>query len=241
MSLRDVNSIAARLSLRSPQRESLKILDRICEIAPLEKYFDLEERLSVISSEYSYVKSFDRDFPSFCFALAAGVGKTRLMGAFISYLHLHHGIRHFLVIAPNLTIYDKLRDDFSPGSPKYVFRSIGEFSRNPPLIVTGDNYESGLGIRSGGLFADGVFVNIFNIAKMTDRATANRNHLADDDERRALPRMRRLREEIGESYFEYLSGLDDLVILMDESHRYRGGAGAGMKAIKICGRYWAWN
>lgn len=30
---------------------------------------------------------------------------------------------------------------------------------------------------------------------------------------------------MGESYFEYLSGLDDLVLLMDESHRYRGKAG----------------
>jgi len=28
---------------------------------------------------------FERDFPSLCFALAIGVGKTRLMGAFIAY------------------------------------------------------------------------------------------------------------------------------------------------------------
>jgi len=33
------------------------------------------------------------------------VGKTRLMGAFISYLHLAHGIDNFFVLAPNLTIY----------------------------------------------------------------------------------------------------------------------------------------
>ena len=44
-----------------------------------------------------------------------------------------------------------------------------------------------------------------------------------------MPRFRRLQEYIGESYFDYLSGLDDLVLLMDESHRYR--ASAGMKAI----------
>ena len=43
------------------------------------------------------------------------------------------------------------------------------------------------------------------------------------------PRIKRLQEYIGESYFEYLSGLDDLVLLMDESHRYRGKA--GMRAI----------
>ncbi|MCB1224700.1 MAG: hypothetical protein KDK99_02705, partial [Verrucomicrobiales bacterium] len=38
-----------------------------------------------------------------------------------------------------------------------------------------------------------------------------------------------LSEYIGESYFEYLAALPDLVLLMDESHRYR--ASAGVRAI----------
>jgi len=41
--------------------------------------------------------------------------------------------------------------------------------------------------------------------------------------------MKRLQETIGESYYGYLSKLDDLVLLMDEAHRYRASAGA--KAI----------
>ncbi len=44
-----------------------------------------------------------------------------------------------------------------------------------------------------------------------------------------IPRFRRLQEYIGQSYFEYLSNLKDLVLLMDESHRYQ--ASAGMKAV----------
>jgi type III restriction enzyme len=32
------------------------------------------------------------------FALATGVGKTRLMGAFISYLHAAYGYKHFFVL-----------------------------------------------------------------------------------------------------------------------------------------------
>ena len=39
------------------------------------------------------------------------------------------------------------------------------------------------------------------------------------------PRIKRLSEYIGESYFDYLANLDDLVLLMDESHRYRASAG----------------
>ena len=43
------------------------------------------------------------------------------------------------------------------------------------------------------------------------------------------PRIKRLSEYIGESYFEYLAGLHDLVLIMDESHRYR--AQRGVRAI----------
>jgi type III restriction enzyme len=136
-----VNSIAGRLSLRPPQRRSLEILDRIMEIAPPGKSTDTATRLAAIQSEFPTIADFEREFPSLCFALATGVGKTRLMGAFISYLHLAHGINNFFVMAPNLTIYNKLIADFTPNTPKYVFKGIAEFATDAPSIVTGDNYE----------------------------------------------------------------------------------------------------
>ena len=122
---RHVNAIAGRLSLRPPQRRSLEMLDRITEIAPPRKETDaaaLKAALEAIRSEFPSVTDFEREFPSLCFALATGVGKTRLMGAFISYLHLAHGINNFFVLAPNLTIYNKLIADFTPNTPKYVFK-----------------------------------------------------------------------------------------------------------------------
>ena len=139
---RHVNAIAGRLSLRAPQRRSLEILDRITEIAPPGKEADIAAVLEVIRSEYPSVTDFEREFPSLCFALATGVGKTRLMGAFISYLHLAHGINNFFVLAPNLTIYNKLIADFSDRThPKYVFKGISEFAIEAPTIITGDNYD----------------------------------------------------------------------------------------------------
>src|SRR5678816_813432 len=143
----NVNAIAGRLSLRPPQRRSLEILDRITEIAPPKKEIDIGGALDAIASEYPSVEDFEREFPSLCFALATGVGKTRLMGAFITYLYLTGKSRHFFVLAPNNTIYEKLIADFSPESPKYVFKGIAEFASNAPLIITGDNYESGIGVR----------------------------------------------------------------------------------------------
>ena len=213
---RHVNAISGRLSLRKPQRDSLEILDRITEIVPPRKGEDIETALSVIKSEFPTVTDFEREFPSLCFALATGVGKTRLMGAFISYLHLAHGINNFFVLAPNLTIYNKLITDFTPNTPKYVFKGISEFSTMPPEIITGDNYES----KSRVLFDSGtqVKVNIFNISKINSEVRGGKS-----------PRIKRLSEYIGESYFDYLAGLSDLVLLMDESHRYR--ASAGIRAI----------
>jgi len=214
-----VNSISNRLSLRPPQQDSLKILDRVCEIISLEKGADPVKALSAIRSEFPTVTDFERDFPSLCFALATGVGKTRLMGAFISYLHQAEGISHFFVMSPNLTIYNKLIADFTPNTAKYVFQGIAEFANNPPEIITGDNYESGRGVRKADLFGEiGVHINIFNISKINSEVRGGKS-----------PRIKRLSEYIGESYFEYLSKLDDLVLLMDESHRYR--ATAGVRAI----------
>src|SRR6202795_2227277 len=103
-----VNAIAGRLSLRPPQRRSLEILDRVTEIVPPRKGGDVAAALTTIRSEFPAVTDFEREFPSLCFALATGVGKTRLMGAFVSYLHLAHGINNYFVLAPNLTIYNKL-------------------------------------------------------------------------------------------------------------------------------------
>ena len=213
---RQVASIAGRLSLRPPQRRSLEILDRLWQVAQPGPTLNLTAALAAIQTEFPSVADFEREFPSLCFALATGVGKTRLMGAFISYLHSAHGVRNFFVLAPNLTIYNKLITDFTPNTPKYVFRGIAEFAVTPPAIITGDNYEA----MGGPLLEQATTckVNIFNISKINAEVRGGK-----------APRIKRLSEYIGQSYFNYLASLPDLVLIMDESHRYR--ASAGVKAI----------
>ncbi len=223
---RHVNVIDGRLSLRPPQRQSLDILDRVTEIAPPRKNADLGAALAAIHAEYPSVTDFEREFPSFCFALATGVGKTRLMGAFISYLHLAHGINNFFVLAPNLTIYNKLITDFTPNTPKYVFKGIADFATDSPAIITGDNYEAMASTLFDALVR--CKINIFNISKINSEV--RRWQIAPYQ---AAP------EYIGESYFEYLAGLPDLVLLMDESHRYR--ASAGERAINELKPVLGWN
>ncbi len=215
---RTLNAVTGRLSLRAPQTLSLERLARALEAAPamLHRERALDAVLTTLKAEFPTLQDFEREFPSLCFALATGVGKTRLMGAFISYLHLAYGVQNFFVLAPNLTIYDKLKTDFTPNTPKYVFKGIAEFATNAPMVITGDDYDQ-RDVASGSLLGQ-VRINVFNISKINSEVRGGKE-----------PRIKRMREVLGDSYFNHLANLPDLVLLMDESHRYR--ASAGVRAI----------
>ncbi|WP_455564243.1 DEAD/DEAH box helicase family protein [Akkermansia massiliensis] len=167
-----------------------------------------KDDLAAVREHWRTLSSFERDFPSVCFALATGIGKTRLMGACIAYLRYEKGIKNFFVMAPNLTIYRKLRDDLgSTSNPKYVFRGLDLFVE-PPRIIDGDNYND---FRQGTFGVNDVVINVFNISKL------NSDSKVKDG---APARIKRLSEVLGESYFAYLQSLPDLCIFMDESHHY---------------------
>lgn len=216
------NSIKQRMSLREPLAEALDVVTRLTEKLALKKpsneseYSEyLEQQLASAKEVCPYIKSFERDFPSFAFSIATGIGKTRLMGACIAYLYLKKGIKHFFVLAPNLTLYEKLKRDFGdPSYEKYVFKGIAEFAANPPAVIDGDNYSNYSGFGYGNLY-NRVEINVFNISKFNSDSK---------ESKKGMPRMKRLSEYIGKSYFEYLSNLEDLVILMDEAHRYHADA-----------------
>ncbi len=222
----EVNAIAARLSLRPPQRESLEKLASVLQDIGFKNFVtrekgrvrvrDVAASLETIRSQFPNFEDFERDFVSLCFALATGVGKTRLMGAFIAYLHSVYSVENFFVLAPNLTIYNKLMADFSPDKPKYVFKGLGDFAQNPPMLISGDNYAQS-DWTSPGLFGR-VRINVFNISKINSEVRGGRE-----------PKIKRFQEVLGDGYFQYLATLPDLVLLMDESHRYR--ASAGVRAI----------
>lgn len=201
--------ISGVMSLRTPQKDSLKILENIMNSIHVRKGKDLKVALDLVKSLYPICTDFERDFMSLTFALATGVGKTRLMGAFIAYLYTQYNIKNFFVVAPNTTIYEKLKKDFSDfNHPKYVFKGLGCFL-NPPQIVTDDDYKS----KQISMFESDIRIFVFNIDKF-NKEEAN---------------MRKLNEVIGASFYNYLAELPDLVLIMDESHHYR--ADRGMQAL----------
>ncbi|PHI21516.1 type III restriction endonuclease subunit R [Lewinellaceae bacterium SD302] len=216
-----VNFISNRLSLRTPQRKSLELLAAISADLDLTKSQGdaafLSKELVKVTQHSGVFEDFERDFPSLCFSLATGVGKTRLAGACIAYLYKAHGIKNFFVLAPNLTIYNKLIEDFSqPNSKKYVFKGlIGSTIQGEPNVITGDNYREYAASR---LFRSDLNINVFNISKINSKEKGS-----------TTPNIRKMAEYLGQSYFDYLAGLEDLVLVMDESHHYR--AKSGMKVL----------
>ena len=200
--------ISGVMSLRKPQKKSLEILAEIIDAVQLRKGMNLKAALGAVHAMYPTCTDFEREFPSLAFALATGVGKTRLMGAFIAYLYTHCGIRNYFVVAPNTTIYEKLKRELSdPNNAKYVFKGLGCFSA-PPQVVTDTDY-SEKNIQTS-LFDSDIRLFVFNIDKF-NKEDAN---------------MRHVHEVLGASFYKFLSELPDLVLIMDESHHYRAERGA---------------
>ena len=205
-SLYTTDYISNVMSLRKPQQKSLEILHDILNNINLRKGMNLQAALGAVNALYPTCKSFERDFMSLTFALATGVGKTRLMGAFIAYLYTQHNIKNFFVVAPNTTIYNKLKLDLcDTNNQKYVFRGLSCFAVNAPRIITGDDYSD----RQISFNQSEVRVFVFNIDKFNKE---NANMKGDN-------------EYYGMSFYKALSELPDLVLIMDESHHYHGEKG----------------
>ena len=87
-----VKKIKYAMSLRDPQEEALSYLDAISSHCDYKK--DSKETIEAAATEYCEkqrtIKA-EFEFPSFCYAMATGIGKTRLMGASIYYLYKTKG------------------------------------------------------------------------------------------------------------------------------------------------------
>ena len=86
-----------------------------------------------------------------------------------------------------------------------MFRGLGCFPVLPQ-IITDDDYRD----KTISLYDSDVHIFIYNIDKF-NKEGAN---------------MRKVNELLGDSFYQYLSNLPDLVLIMDESHHYRAERGA---------------
>ncbi|MFF3675121.1 DEAD/DEAH box helicase [Streptomyces sp. NPDC002120] len=138
---------------------------------------------------------------------ATGVGKTYVMAGLMEYLAgAENPARNFLLLAPGRTIRDKSVLNFTSGNPK----SLRHMLRSDPYVITADNFDA----QSTRIAIDDPTVTklyIFTVQALTSATGEGRaTHLP--------------LENLGMSFFDHLARLDDLVILADEHHCYRGPA-----------------
>jgi type III restriction enzyme len=217
-----VNKIGYAMSLREPQKEALSYLDNISDKCDYKR--DKLDAIVHIASDNCENKNkikIDKDFnfPSFCYSMATGIGKTRLMGASIYYLYKTKGYKHFFILAPGNTIYDKLRKESNPAHPKYIFKGL-EAEMGRPKVFDGENYtQYPVKYVQGEIELEKtseIQLFIFNIGKIFSPKDVTF-------------KFHKFQETLGSSFADVLAKFDDLVICMDEAHRYY--APASMKAI----------
>lgn len=202
--------VLRHMKLRKPQSDSLEAFDEIYRDLPKPLPQVSQEELVRTFREHRPSWDFERGFPRMTSALATGVGKTRLMGALMAYLHKADESSNFLLVAPRTTIIDKLTRESQSGHSDYIF--VDPSFVEQPVVYHSGNFDS-FDPREEEM-GSGPTIWILSPQAM-----------AGSSEERSL-RFHRQSEYLGASPQEYLQSLDDLVVFFDESH-HMGHAGEG--------------
>ncbi|MDD5340102.1 MAG: DEAD/DEAH box helicase family protein [Candidatus ainarchaeum sp.] len=194
------------LSRRQPQEVSLKKLATICDQFNFYEFDYSKESLERIEtiSQVSAVPGFkfETQFPSYTFALATGVGKTRLMGSCIYYLNKKQEFKNFLIVVKGETLFEKLKTELDPNNKtdRYLFFGLSDMFRYN--VILPDDFKRAL------YRFDENEVNIFiiNVEKFAAKKDARKFYAPD--------------EELGLSQYKLLTERK-LAVMLDESHRYK--------------------
>ncbi len=106
------------------QREAVETLIYLKEVRRIECLSQIIAEFGGANAELQAlgITEAEDTWSRYAFKLATGAGKTKVMSLSIVWSYFHalresdsQMARHFVVIAPNLTVYERLKDDFSNG------------------------------------------------------------------------------------------------------------------------------
>jgi len=107
------------------QREAIESLIYVTEVAKIRRHKELLERFAP-NVPGIHVLQHDL-FPRFCIKMATGSGKTKVIALVIAWQYFNSVVERraecsttFLLLAPNVIVYERLRKDFVGG---YIFRT----------------------------------------------------------------------------------------------------------------------
>lgn len=158
--------------------------------------------------------------------MATGVGKTYLMAAAVEYFR-RQGLRNIMVVTPSLVVQDKTVQNFRNGAQRYV----GGFQIAPD-VVSPQSYDAWR-IKQSALAGDNAtdpsMVFVFNVHQLVAPRKTDTSSTGTLEGQRT--KIRKWQEDAG-SLYEYLTDLDDLIVIADESHLYGASAKAFNQALR---------
>lgn len=216
-----IDRIIHEMTLREPQADSLRVFGKLMESIDLHQGQDvvkqgitmnqlrLQELSTIMAGRFDRLPQqplvFDTEYARITFALATGIGKTRLMGAIAAFLFLEEKAKHFVFLAPSNTILTKMKAESVQSHPKYLFQGLTGFPL--PQVIHAENIETYHPEQEQILIIPSLF--ILSPGQIRPRSGSE-----------AERRLRQESETFGPSFVEYLAQLDDLVVFLDEGHRY---------------------
>lgn len=220
------------------QREALETFIYLKEVRKLEC---LSQIIAEFGGAYAETAALgitdDEDaWSRYAFKMATGSGKTKVMSQCIVWSYFHalresdsNMARHFVVIAPNLTVFERLKEDFKPeGGGTDIFD-------NDPLIPVewrGDwNLTTVLQDEAGGAHTGGVLY-LTNIHRLFDNS--NRKTLKGGAFEWMGPAVAKASAlDTGAALRERITGHERIMVLNDEAHHVWDPDSAWNEAISF--------
>ncbi|MFA4915557.1 MAG: DEAD/DEAH box helicase family protein [Syntrophales bacterium] len=179
----------------------------------------------------------DDRWPKYAFKVATGAGKTKVMSLAIVWSYFHalresdsSMAQHFVVIAPNLTVFERLKEDFRPEKG-----GLNIFDRDPliPVAWRGDWNLSVVPQDQAGGAATGGTLYLTNIHRLYDSDKRRRTR-EDETYEWMGPLVSRAKAlDTGEVLRKRITAHARVMILNDEAHHLWDPGSAWNEAISF--------
>lgn len=215
------------------QREAIETLIYLYEMRGIRSLAAMTDEFGGPQSDIAAL-GIDPDedlWPKYAFKVATGAGKTKVMSLAIVWSYFHAlresdspMARHFVVVAPNLTVFERLKEDFGDGVI---------FDRDPliPVAWRGDwNLSVVLQGAASGAATGGVLY-LTNIHRLYDISKRQKKKEAETYGWMGPPVSKAKALDTGEALRERITAHERVLLLNDEAHHVWDPGSAWNEAI----------
>ena len=215
------------------QREAIETLIYLYEVRGIRSLSEMTGEFGGYQSDIAAIGINPEEdlWPKYAFKVATGAGKTKIMSLAIvwSYFHALREsdsplARHFVVVAPNLTVFERLKDDFGDGLI---------FDRDPliPGAWRGDwNLSVVLQDAASGAATGGILY-LTNIHRLYDVTKRQKKKEAETYSWVGPPVSKAKALDTGEALRERITSHERVLLLNDEAHHVWDPGSAWNEAI----------